>query len=376
MPEQPLYSFVATSRNDDHGGDILRRTQSWVTRLAQQANRHQVRCELVLVDWNPPRSRAPLCDVLAWPAGSEWFSAVVLTVPPRLHRELRYSSRLAMFQMIAKNVGIRRARGDFIVATNVDIVYSDELFQWLKAGVAMPGRLYRSDRWDIPNEIQLEPDLDVLLRRACDEAIRRNLKDGTYVKQDGEFINTTQKQFDFSFYNPLKHKLDNLQNLLHTKDLNVEEAASKLAEIVAIMPELRDNFYIPLLHTNGCGDFTLTSRRDWFALRGYPEWNVFSWAIDSAIIFQAYFNGLIVEKLSPKIIHFHIEHDYGSGWTPEGAGNLWARLDQKGIPYISYDQFTEVAKELQRNADRGLCTVYNGLDWGLEVHPVSTGHRR
>src|SRR5438477_3536638 len=166
MNSGPLYSFVAASRNDDHGGDILRRTQSWITRLAQQANRHQVRCELVLVDWNPPKSRAPLSDVLAWPQGTEWFSARVLVVPSRLHHELRFSSRLAMFQMIAKNVGIRRARGDLIVATNVDIIFSDEIFRWLKLGEATAGRLYRSDRWDIPNEIQLEPDLHLLLERA------------------------------------------------------------------------------------------------------------------------------------------------------------------------------------------------------------------
>src|ERR1043165_959308 len=134
MSAQRRYSFVATSRNDDHGGDILRRTQSWVTRLADQCERHQVACELVLVDWNPPKSRASLADVLAWPAGSEWFSARVIVVPPRLHRELRCSSRLSMFQMIAKNVGIRNALGDFIIATNVDIIFSDELFQWLKTG--------------------------------------------------------------------------------------------------------------------------------------------------------------------------------------------------------------------------------------------------
>ena len=73
MSQAPVFSFVATSRNDDHGGDVLRRTQSFLTRLAEQCNRHQVAAELVLVDWNPPRSRAPLADVLAWPAGSEWF---------------------------------------------------------------------------------------------------------------------------------------------------------------------------------------------------------------------------------------------------------------------------------------------------------------
>src|SRR5438445_10597486 len=61
-PHAPEFSFVATSRNDDHGGDVLRRTQSFIDRLAEQCERHQVPCELVLVDWNPPRSRSPLAD--------------------------------------------------------------------------------------------------------------------------------------------------------------------------------------------------------------------------------------------------------------------------------------------------------------------------
>ena len=44
------FSFVAASRNDDHGGDLLRRTQSFINLLALQAERHRLRAELVLVD--------------------------------------------------------------------------------------------------------------------------------------------------------------------------------------------------------------------------------------------------------------------------------------------------------------------------------------
>src|SRR5690348_76020 len=116
----PKISFVATSRNDDHGGDVLRRTQSFINRLAEQCERHQLAAELVMVEWNPPESRAALADVLGWPRGTEWFSARVLTVPRRLHLSHRHGSRLSLFQMIAKNVGIRRAAGDHIIATNID----------------------------------------------------------------------------------------------------------------------------------------------------------------------------------------------------------------------------------------------------------------
>lgn len=368
MSSPPRYSFVATSRNDDHGGDILRRTQSWVTRLAEQSERHKVPCELVLVDWNPPKNRAPLSDVLAWPRGSRWFSARVLVVPPPLHRELKYWTRLAMFQMIAKNVGIRLALGEFIIATNVDIVFSDEMFRWLKAGEHRQGRLYRGDRWDIPNEVQLERDIDTLLRRARHEAMRHNLKDGTYVERGNDFINTTPSQFDASFYFPLKYKLDNLlENFKYMIDKGSAGLAAislKLHEITEKMPQMRENFLIPVLHTNGCGDFTMLSRADWFSLRGYPEWNIFSWAIDSILIFQAHFNGIEIEELPSDIVHYHIEHDYGSGWTPEGSSSLWARLDQRGIPYIRYDDSMEIVRELQHNASEGRFTVYNDLNWG------------
>jgi len=373
MTGQPLYSFVATSRNDDHGGDILRRTQSWVTRLADQANRHQVRCELVLVDWNAPKSRPPLAEVLSWPAGSEWFSAVTLTVPPHLHRQLSRSNRLAMFQMIAKNVGIRRARGDFIIATNVDIIYSNELFQWLQAAMAEPGRLYRSDRWDIPNEIQLEPELDVLLRRARNEAIRRNLNDGTYVRRDGQFLNTTPQPFDTAFYEPLTHSLRQLATTLTGG--RVTAAMDHLRGMTETLKDLRENYYRAILytklHTNGCGDFTMLARSDWFVLRGYPEWHLFSWAIDSAFVFQAHFNGMQIVQLDNQIVHYHIEHDNGSGWTPEGSNQLWARLDQRGIPYLHDEDFTELAKELQCNSPEAF-TVYNDLDWGLFLTPIES----
>lgn len=300
MPLVPKFSFVATSRNDDHGGDVLRRTQSFVDRLAEQCVRHRVHSELVLVDWNPPRSRKPLAEVLGWPAGSAWFSARVITVSPALHRRLECSRRLAMFQMIAKNVGIRRALGDYVIATNIDIIFSDALFEWLKSGAMREGVLYRSDRWDIPNEIQLEPDLDRLLQRARDEAIRHNLKDGTYVRRDGAFRNISAPRFDGSFYQPLENLLGGLRGSLADDDpVSPNKILPALDRMLSTdLPRLRREFLVPILHTNACGDFTMMAGHDWFALRGYPEWNIFSWHINSVIVYQAHYNNLQIGRLS------------------------------------------------------------------------------
>ena len=197
--------------------------------------------------------------------------------------------------------------------------------------------------------------------------------------RDSGFTNTTPSQFDASFYLPLKWKLDQLlDSIKYTIDIGSPDPAAislKLNEITEMMPRLRENFFVPVLHTNGCGDFTMLSRADWFSLRGYPEWNIFSWAINSILIFQAHFNGIEIEELPPNVTHYHIEHDYGSGWTPEGSSNLWARLDQQGIPYLSYGDFTEIAKELQRSSSEGCFTVYNELSWGyfdreIECHLI------
>jgi hypothetical protein len=370
MSAQPFYSFVATSRNDDHGGDVLRRTQTFINRLAEQCIRHQVSAELVLVDWNPPRSRAPLADVLGWPAGSEWFSARVITVPHGLHRTLRYSSRLAMFQMIAKNVGIRRARGAYSIATNIDIIFSDELFRWLKAGVAQEGVLYRSDRWDIPNEIQLEGDIDALLRRAHREAIRRNLRDGTHVVRDGVFVNLSGNRFDETFYAPVHQLASELNDALQASSFAADRSLRLANDLLSALPTRRRDFLVPVLHTNACGDFTMLAAADWERLRGYPEWQIFSWHIDSILLYQAFYAGLAVEEIGSACVHYHIEHDYGSGWTPEGADRLWSRLLARGIPFVTYERFNEIVAELREAHEAGPAKLYNGLDWGFAEHDV------
>ena len=62
------------------------------------------------------------------------------------------------------------------------------------------------------------------------------------------------------------------------------------------LPPIRREYLIPVLHTNACGDFTMMARENWFTLRGYPEWPIFSWFIDSVSFHQAYYNGLAVER--------------------------------------------------------------------------------
>ena len=63
----PALSIVATSRNDDHGGNLLGRMQTFVDGFAEQCRRHDLAAELVLVEWNPLPDRPPLAEALRWP---------------------------------------------------------------------------------------------------------------------------------------------------------------------------------------------------------------------------------------------------------------------------------------------------------------------
>jgi hypothetical protein len=356
------FSFVAASRNDDHGGDLLRRTQSFINLLALQAERNRLRAELVLVDWNPPGSRAPLADVLDWPRVGEWFKAVVVVAPRAVHLTLPHARSLAMYQMIAKNVGIRRARGRYVIATNIDIIFSDELFTWLKTTDLEDGCLYRSDRWDIPSDVQLEPDVGRLLERAHAEAIRLNLKSGTFDRSAGVLTEPELKRVDHMLIHPIKTELLEIQRSVQAGRDPSEIIRRALEET---LPEMRRFYLTPSLHLNGCGDFTMLSAASWRDLRGYPEWPVFSWNIDSILLIQAAMNGYVEAIAPPNCIHFHIEHSYGSGYTPGGADSLWRRLLQRSIPWLNWEDFRQLTLEMHDDVRQGARILFNDEGWGM-----------
>src|SRR4051794_15943339 len=150
----PYLSVVVTARNDDHGGNPLYRFQCFIDSLAAQCVHYKLRCELIIVEWNPPFDRPRLRDALSWPESAGWCDIRIIEVPHELHTRLAHAEALPLFQMIAKNVGIRRARGQFILATNIDVIFDDSLMQRIARRRLVPGRLYRVDRYDVPERVQ------------------------------------------------------------------------------------------------------------------------------------------------------------------------------------------------------------------------------
>jgi len=160
--------------------------QHFVDGFVAQCIRHDLPAELILVEWNPPRDRAPLIEELRWPTTLGPCSIRLITVPAELHSTLEHSEKLPLFQMIAKNVGIRRARGKFVLATNIDILFSDEIFSFLKTKL-QENALYRADRWDIPHDVPSDVPFDQVLQFCWEQAFRINTNGYTATKNKGRW---------------------------------------------------------------------------------------------------------------------------------------------------------------------------------------------
>jgi hypothetical protein len=364
----PQLSVVATSRNDDHGGDLRKRMQVFVNGLAAQANRHRLPLELVLVEWNPPASRPPLREVLVWPEGGQHFEARIVTVPAAVHARFDPAGALPLFQMLAKNVGIRRARGRFVLATNVDLLFPDELFRTLRDGLR-EGVLYRSDRLDVSPQIEEEAPLEQQLAFCRANVLRRHRANGTFVRRGGRWTNTSPKLAAL-LLTRMRQRLrgaDPERRSLSLPAAPVGRADALLSAVrravEGFVEHVRTRHKYVALHLNGCGDFTLLDRETWSRLRGYPEWVAFSWHLDSLLLFQADANRVPFRSLPEEQCVYHIDH--AGGWTPGDQERLLTRMAEKGIRVLSDAELLTLYREMREKRRRREPVVFNSDDWGL-----------
>src|SRR5262249_44171584 len=122
-----------------------------------------------------------------------------------------------------------------------------------------------------------------------------------------------------------------LDAMLRAADEQVRKLAplQDLAEMHAFLRDHRpDN-----LQVNGCGDFQLMAREHWHQLRGYPEFQTFSMNIDGLFSYIADAAGIREEMLAHPI--YHLEHEKGSGWSPEGEALLRQRIAERGITWVN-----------------------------------------
>ena len=103
-------------------------------------------------------------------------------------------------------------------------------------------------------------------------------------------------------------------------------------------------------------------RDHWEELFGYAEFEMYSLHIDSLTVIHAAHAGIEQVVLESPMRIYHIEHETGSGWTPEGDRPLHKRMAARGIRVLTVDEVRKIEREIAAAHGR---TAFNDEHWGL-----------
>ena len=108
-------SAAVIGRNDNYGGRLNERATYCLNTLLDTFD------EVVYVDWNSPGK--PLTDEISITVNPDRLKTIVVTEAEcrKLLGE-KYNSAQKCCAVYARNVGVRRASGDVVVSTNIDII--------------------------------------------------------------------------------------------------------------------------------------------------------------------------------------------------------------------------------------------------------------
>ncbi len=333
MHTKPYLSVVVAARNDSHGGNILKRMQLFVRGLIEQSNRHHLPLELIIVEWNPISGKPLLQYVLPQPTEHDNLVLRYIEVPAVIHNGYKRSKEIPLFQMIAKNTGIRRATADFILCTNVDLLFSDALFQLLAARNLHGDTYYRANRCDVPDALELQWSFDEQLNWCSKHVIRT-------LGRDIRFKNINLEQAG------LTHKAAYKKWLFDKMAIGMK----------LLWPAEKRSYY--LIDSFACGDFTLMSRAAWFDIEGYLELDLYSIHVDTLALIAASALGYSQYVFGRNACTYHIDH--ASGWSSMSPIEKIKFTEER--PGLDYGLIFESGLDILKNKSR---LHLNGSCWGF-----------
>jgi len=307
LGEDCYLSIVVASRNDSHGGDTLKRMRLFLGGLLEQTRQYHFPVEVIFVEWNPPPNRPRLHEVLPKPGPDDCLNLRYITVPASIHQRYRLAPNIPLFQMIAKNVGIRRAKGSFILCTNIDLLFSDALFRTLASKCLREDTYYRASRCDVPETIDESWPFSEQLAWCERNIIRRLGRDLRYKNINLELVG-------------LHHKANAKKWLFDKMALGMGLYWSRAK---------KRYFHLDLY---ACGDFTLMPRAAWNTIQGYLELDMYSLHVDSLAVIAANALGYRQHIFPPEECTYHVSHP--NGWeTLSPLAKVVFLVDRPALDY-------------------------------------------
>lgn len=240
--DNPYISFIGFARNDDYRPNRAKIHNLSINFLLQQLNDYKIPSEIILVEWNYPEGRPPLAEIIQIRQSSPFCLVKVIRVPAQYHQKYRHWQFKPFHVGAALNVGIRRAKGEFILPIASDVFLTDDCLRIIAKRELDENKFYRCDRYDVSE--------NVIEKLESSSPINRN-----------------------SFFKDCDANL-----IIHHKYL-----------------EQSSSYQIADLHSNASGDFYLTAKHWLHQVRGSKEgMDVGALDIDSLTIHAL--NGLGIKQ--------------------------------------------------------------------------------
>jgi hypothetical protein len=185
---RPYFTIVFSGRNDDFGGDFNERFFRALRFNHEKLAEAGVAHDFVFVEWRPLEDRPYLATVIVEQRLVPEHLLTSYVVDARYHDAFSLNPRLQFQEFIAKNVGVRRAAGQWILTTNTDIYLSRPILARLAAQTLEEGTLYRAERRDIKSRSDLSA-LDWSLledERNCD--VINRIRPPFFTNASGDFL--------------------------------------------------------------------------------------------------------------------------------------------------------------------------------------------
>lgn len=272
----PYVSIVVAGRNDDYGDKFLPTLNRFIKHLDYQLQHHQSNLiELVVVEWNP-LPKKPLLHKVLTPA--KYFNVRIITVPAEVHNAIP-NNPPPVVEFLAKNVGSRRACGQFILATNPDIIFSQPIIDKIAMRQLQHNTVYRVDHYNFDGK-----DLDTYpVEQWVDHALSRTFD---------AFLTTDQSWITVKLSESSPKKFDYLPQ-------------SNLSKVVDVAGNK-----MPLPHLNSCGSFMLLSKLSLDRVSGfYESFDRMVDSTDSISMARMLFQGIQQEIWTVPYCLFHKEHN-------------------------------------------------------------------
>lgn len=257
----PYLSIVIVGRNDNYGVNFLERLNIFIKSLDHQTSLFKGLIELIIVEWNPLKENKPLSKVIYKPKNLE---IRIITVPNEIHQTLNSTSPVLEFN--GKNVGARRAKGEFVLITNPDIIFTQSLINNISAKSLKPNVLYRTDRYDYAGLgiEQLEPkDYEQF-------AVNNTFKGHLCVDR-----------MSYTIPVPNNLPINEFPKSAITKDS---------------------------IHTNASGDFILVDKETLFKINGLWETTSQKWHLDSYSVCKVLGHTKSIQVFVAPNCIFHMDH--------------------------------------------------------------------